>query len=234
MSNNLIRETAMDKIIQVSIDLGKISSEIGANIDPVSGIINPLGLCKIVFEMVEKSNVDNFITAVLTDKKLADIKSIDSVKPLKRLYRATQAIHKATTQEKINRFKKLTVNGILNQDSLSDDNFELFVNIIDELTDTEFIMLTKIYHIEQEHKGERFNAKQDEIENKILKELEMNKGMFVSYVHRLKSKGLIVEAHGFFMNYNTPFYVSMVNGKISEMAEKLIEFIHGKDTKTLS
>ncbi len=249
MSNKLIRESFIDKITQVSIDLGKIASEIGANIDPVSGTINPLGLCKIVFDMVEKSNVDNFITAVLTDKKLADIKSLDTVKPLKRLYRATQAIHKVMTQEKINRFKLLTVNGIRNKESLSDDKFELFINLIDELTDTEFLIMSIINRIEEEHSGEKFDIKVSKAtEKQILAELSMDNYTFISYITRLKGKGMITplissvninseemkEIYGDMIltsgsteeGANAAFCINNVNGHVSELFKQLLEYIN--------
>lgn len=58
-----------------------------------------------------------------------------------RLYKSSQVISKALTQDKINRFKTLTINGILEQNSLSDDDYDLFVRLTDMLTDLEFLYL---------------------------------------------------------------------------------------------
>ena len=59
-----------------------------------------------------------------------DIQSLDAIRSLKRLYKSLQVISKATTQEKIDRFIELTVNGIIAQEQLSDEDYELFVNIV--------------------------------------------------------------------------------------------------------
>ncbi|OLA94675.1 MAG: hypothetical protein BHW64_02735 [Candidatus Melainabacteria bacterium LEY3_CP_29_8] len=53
-------------------------------------------------------------------------------------------ISKATTQDKINRIQALTINGILEQNDLTDEDYELYVRITDELTDAEFIYLYKL------------------------------------------------------------------------------------------
>ena len=215
MQNKLIRETKIDKFTQLLIDSGKF----------VISIQTPLLACKKALEQIELCNENRFIEMVLNDINSADVKSLDAVKSLKRLHRSLQAIHKVITQEKIGRFNTLTVNGMLNQKSISDDDFELFINIIDELTDTEFFLLSKIYNIEKEHEGEKFNPKQDKIKENLLSESNMNLGMFTSYVNRLKSKGLIMEAHGVFLSYDTPFYISIVDGVTSELAKNLLKFI---------
>jgi len=215
MSQEPTGETKVDKFIQALIDSGKF----------VVDISNPLGACKKALEQIEQRNEDRFIENVLNDVNFADVKSLDAVKSLKRLYRSVQVINKAITQEKIDRFKKLTVNGIINQETISDDNFELFANIIDELTDSEFVMLSTIYNIEKQHEGETFNSKQDELQENLLRGLNMTMEMFTSYVSRLKSKGLIIDTHGVLLTLNTPFYINIVDGKTSEMAKNLLDFI---------
>ncbi len=218
MPKEIVRETKIDKFTQILIDSGKF----------VVDTSNPLSACKKALEQIEQNNEDKFIENVLNDVNSAGIESLDAVKSLKRLYRVTQVINKAITQDKINRFKYLTVNSILKQNSISDEEFELFVNIVDELTDIEYIMLLEIYKIEKQHEGESFNNKQNDIENYLLNKLNISAGIFSSYVNRLKSKGLIIDAHGVFLSYDTPFYVNIVDGKISEMFANLLQFIEKK------
>ena len=239
MSKNMIREAKIDKITQILIGSGKF----------VIDASNPLGACKMALEQIEQHNEDSFIDSVLNDINSADVESLDAIKSLKRLYRATQAIHKATTQEKINRFKKLTVNGIINQDNLSDDNFELFVNIIDDLTDTEYLIMSIINRIEEEHKGEKFDTRISKVtEKQILAELSMNNYTFISYITRLKGKGMITppilsplmgsdeakELFGdmmltsgcnFMADYEK-FCINNVNGHVSELFKQLLNYIN--------
>lgn len=239
MSKKMIRKTKIDKFIQILIDSGKF----------VVDASNPLSACEKALEQIEQRNEDKFIDSVLNDINSADVESLDAVKSLKRLYRATQAIHKATTQEKINRFKKLTVSGIINQNNLSDDNFELFVNIIDDLTDTEYLIMSIINRIEEEHKGEKFDTRvSKETEKQILAELSMDNHTFISYITRLKGKGMIIppilsplmssdeakELFGdmmltsgcnFIADYEK-FCINNVNGHVSILFKKLLEYIN--------
>ncbi len=64
-----------------------------------------------------------------------------------------------------------------------------------------------------------------QISKERLSDLSMDTGLFSSYVHRLKARGLIVDAHGHSLSYDTPFFISMVDGKISVLFKKLLTFI---------
>ena len=55
MSEDLIRETNIDKFTQFIIDSGKF----------VVDVANPLGACKMALEQVEQRNEDRFIENVL-------------------------------------------------------------------------------------------------------------------------------------------------------------------------
>ncbi len=214
--SELTRKTLNDSITEFLISSGR----------GIATCVNPLNLCKEALTYIETRNEDNFIKGVLDKTKKIDTQSLDAVKSLKRLYKSVQVIAKATTNDKIERFKRLTVNGICYPDRISDSDYELYVNIIDELSDTEFLILYKINQIENEHIGEKFNNPvSEEIGKILLSDLNMDLELFTSYIFRLKAKGLIVYAHGHWMSMNTPFFVGIVDGKISKLYKNLLEFI---------
>lgn len=238
MSKEFIRESKIDKLTQAIINSGKF----------IVDVSSPLSACKRALEQIEQRNEDRFIENVLNDINTADIESLDAVKSLTRLYKVIQVINKATTQDKINRFRQLTVNGIINQESLSDNNFELFVNIIDNLTDLEFIILSAIHRIENEHLREAYDliiSKNSEKE--LLKELNMDNNLFISYITLLKGKGMITPLTGkaykggnedpeltdviftadaTIITSNEDFCINNVNGHVSILFRQLLEYIN--------
>ena len=108
---------------------------------------NPIAACKIGMQKIKDKKKDQFINDVLGDLKNIDLKDIEAEKSLAKLYKSLQVIAKATTQEKINRFKKLTVNGIIYQDEISENDYELYLRLVEELTDIEFLILSIIYEL---------------------------------------------------------------------------------------
>ena len=100
----LIRKTWKDTVAQYLIDNGK----------NIVDCANPLGLCKKALETIEGHNRDRFIQEVLDGLKDVDAQSLDVVKSLQLLYKSSQVISKAMTKDKLNRFKNLTINGIIN------------------------------------------------------------------------------------------------------------------------
>ncbi len=216
MQKEAIRETKIDKFTQVLIDSGEF----------VVDVSSPLGACKRALEQVEQRNEDRFIENVLNDVNAADIESLDAVKSLKRLYRVIQVINKAITQDKINRFKTLTVNGIINQDKIDDSQFELFVNIIDELTDIEFVILDEINKLEIASKNDKFILNQDMLVEAMAKTLNISINQLESFMYRLKAKGMITGAYGFDYAQNALLYKGVIDGKLSNMAKELLDFIN--------
>lgn len=139
--NKPVRKTILDSIAQFTIDKG---------CDYID-MLNPLDLCKLGLKKIEEHNRDRFIQEVLDGLKEVDTESLNAEKSLHRLYKSLQVISKATTQDKINRFKALTINGILEQNSITDDDYDLFVRLTDTLTDLEFLYLyTFAKHISRE------------------------------------------------------------------------------------
>lgn len=106
-----------------------------------------IDICKLGFQFIKDKKEEKFITDVLNSKVNIDTSALSTQKSIERLYKVTQVIAKATTQEKINRFKKLTINGILFQNEISDNDYELYLNILDNLTDNEFLILSIINKI---------------------------------------------------------------------------------------
>lgn len=212
---NRIRKTSIDAIEENLIDVGK-------NITNLSSLS---AAAKSALEKAEKYNEDRFINLVLNGNKI-DLQSLDAVRNIKRLYKSLQVVSKAITQEKIDRFVKLTVNGIIAQEQLSDEDYELFVNIVDELTDQEFLILHTINEFELSHIGKPINEPLSrQLSEELLSSLNMDEALFKSYVARLKAKGLIIDAHGSIISYKTKFFIDIVDGNISVLYKKLIEFL---------
>lgn len=161
----LIRKTWKDTVAQYLIDSGK----------NIVDCVTPLGLCKKALETIEEHNRDRFIQEVLDGLKDVDTTSLDAEKSLKRLYKSSQVISKAMTQDKINRFKNLTINGIINQNSLSDDNYDLFVRLTDTLVDIEYIYLYTLVKFERSKK-----TALDHTEKKVIDELKEKYGISCS------------------------------------------------------
>ena len=141
---NPIRKTFIDSITEYLLDTGK----------NIANLASPTSILKASLDNIENKNEEEFINSVLSNLVNIDIQSLDAVRSLNRLYKSLLVISKATTQEKIDRFIELTVNGIIAQEQLSDEDYELFVNIVDELTDQEFLILHTINEFELPHIGE--------------------------------------------------------------------------------
>ncbi len=108
---------------------------------------NPIAACKLGLQQIKDRKEEQFIKEVLEDLKKIDLKDIQVEKSLAKLYKSLQVIAKATTQEKINRFKKLTVNGIIYQNSTSENDYDLYLRLVDELNDSEFLVLNYLLEI---------------------------------------------------------------------------------------
>jgi len=90
---------------------------------------------------------ESYFNDILSDIIKIDSSSLNFEKSLERIYLPLQVIAKVTTKEKMDRFKKLTINGIIYQNEISDNDYELYLNILDNLTDKEFIILSIINKI---------------------------------------------------------------------------------------
>ena len=213
---NPIRKTFIDSIAEYLLDSGK----------NIANLSSPTTILKAALEKIENENEEIFINSVLSNLINIDIQSLDAIRSLKRLYKSLQVISKATTQEKIDRFIELTVNGIIDQEQLSDEDYELFVNIVDELTDQEFLILHTINEFELPHVDKPINEPLSrQLSEELLSSLNMDEALFKSYVARLKAKGLIIDEHGSIISYKTKFFIDIVDGNISVLYKKLLEFL---------
>ena len=158
---------------------------------------SPLEGCKLVLQQIKDKREDQFINDVLEGVKKIDSSDLNAEKSLSRLYKTLQVIAKATTQDKINRFKKLTINGIIYQKETSENEYELFLNILDSLTEEEFVILLDIF------KNKGINSQNQEI---------------VCYLQMLNSKGLI--------KLEPSLNGNMVFKDISIIGKKFMEFIN--------
>lgn len=111
--NKLIRKTLQDSICEFLIDSGKT----------VCDLTNPYSACKLGLELIEERNRNRFINEVLNGTKEVDVESLDAVKSISRLYKTLQVISKATTQDKKERFKQITINGIIEQKEIKDEDY---------------------------------------------------------------------------------------------------------------
>lgn len=216
---NPIRKKFIDSITEYLIDSGK----------NIANLASPTSILKASLDNIENKNEEEFIRSVLSNLVNIDIQSLDAVRSLKRLYKSLQVISKATTQEKIDRFIELTVNGIIAQDQISDNDYELFVNIVDELTDQEFLILHTISEFELPYVDMSINESlSKQLSKELLSFVNMDEALFKSYVSRLKAKGLIVKQHGTTLTKNTKFCINIVDGNISVLYKKLIEFLENE------
>ena len=131
-----LRKTPIGKTIENFI------IEAGVNL-PAS----PVDVWKLGFQIIKDKKDENFLNDVLNGVKNVTVENIKAEKSLERLYKSLQVIAKATTNEKIERFKRFTINGMIYQNEISDNDYELYLNILDNLTDKEFIILSIINKI---------------------------------------------------------------------------------------
>ena len=67
-----------------------------------------------------------------------------------------------------------------------------------------------------------------QLSKELLSFVNMDEALFKSYVSRLKAKGLIVKQHGTTLTKNTKFCINIVDGNISVLYKKLIEFLENE------
>ena len=128
----------MDSLTQFAIENGKIAATIASDCKI------PTNTLKMCLEFVEEHSISSFLAEVEKGLQIIDIESLDKYKALKRLYRIKQVIAKAITNDKILRFKNLAINGIVCKNAISDNEYETFVEITDQLNDDEFLYLSQV------------------------------------------------------------------------------------------
>ncbi len=203
-----IRKTFIDSLEQFLIDKGSALVDIS----------NPLSACKLALNKFEEHNRDRFIEQVLQGLKNADTESLKADKSLQRLYKSIQVVSKATTQEKLNRFKSLTTNGIVKQNSLSDEDYDLFLRITDELTDTEFLYLYYLVKTVPQNitDDNQFSAYCKEAREKFKNELNCSNDLILFVLNSLIGRGLLDTA---------PTFGGRALKSISNIAYSYIQFI---------
>jgi|GEM_PF-1609947 len=102
----------------------------------------PVDACKKALHSIKEKKKDKFLNDILQDLIKIDASDLLAEKSIERLYKSLQVIAKVTTEEKINRFKKLTINGIIYQNETTENEYELYLNILDSITEYEFIILS--------------------------------------------------------------------------------------------
>ncbi|MDP4182364.1 MAG: hypothetical protein Q8942_14900 [Bacillota bacterium] len=208
---------------------------------------SPITALKLALQKWKDKKDEQFIVEIIDGLKRIDLKDIQAEKSFNKIYKTLQVIAKATTQEKINRFKKLTINGIVYQNEITENEYELYLHILDNLTDKEFIILSIIHQIhsiilicnhedeycgfKEEINGSNFERvinylkdnkqqiwiKRDRLLN-LLRELTGLNKELENYIYILHSKGLVDLA-------------LLVNGhmgfeKISLVGQKFMEFLN--------
>lgn len=204
----LIRKTWKDTVAQYLIDNGK----------NIVDYATPLGLCKKALETIEEHNRDRFIQEVLDGLKDVDTTSLDAEKSLKRLYKSVQVIAKAMTQDKLNRFKNLTINGIINQNNLSDNDYETYLNIVDKLTDDEFIYLYNLVKTipQKSYQYDEFRELYNFAITKLKKDFNFNDDKILYIRNSLVGHGLL--------DYVLTYGGNQI-GKITDIAYLFIKYV---------
>lgn len=172
--SNLVRTEFGKQIEEIVIDAGlKIPD-------------SPIASLKLGLQLIKDKREEQFLTDLLSSLTHIGLKDINANKSLEKIYKSLQVIAKATTQEKINRFKKLTINGIFYQNSTSDNDYELYLSLVDNLNDEEFLALKYLLDITIP------SGKDNSIES-FYKKTGIRKQELRSYIQRLVSYGVAEE-----------------------------------------
>ncbi len=116
--------------------LGNISNSI-----PVIPGLNTVGGILLA---INYSRQEKFLFDIIEERQKITLEDLINKEAfLKRFYLTSQVVAKAQTQEKYEHFKKLLLNSTLFE--ISDNDYELYNNIIDDLTNEEFVYLVAIY-----------------------------------------------------------------------------------------
>ncbi len=216
LTKNTTKAEDIEKVEDFLIDKGK----------KVCELAHPISTVKYILEKFEEKKQKIFLQEVLYGLKNVDIKTLNRHKSLQRLYKSVQVIAKAMTQDKLNRFKNLTINGIINQNSLSDDNYDLFVRLTDTLVDMEYIYLyTFAKHIPIEisrDNTESTRAALNDRKKKAERELQEQYGISDSNLNFIRNS---LAGYGL-VNLAAAFSGLAFNG-LSDIAYKYIDFVQG-------
>lgn len=219
--------------------------------DMVSPLLPPCKIISTILDNYVKKEEENFIESVLNNEKIIDQNSLEMFEHLDRLRKTMLVIWKVKTEEKKKHFFNLTVNGLLQKGNITDDEYDIFVQMLDELSDIEFKMLMAICEIEDAHKNQKYDSKLSiDAERELLTRLGMTMDIFLAFVSRLKGKGLIVPLTFSISNDDKTFvdsdevvplcisnggnvygdieefYINAVDGHVSKLFKNLLCFIN--------
>ena len=215
-------KTFKDSITQFLIDTGKITVTVGGDF----GVIPFASTAKMAFEYVEEHATNNLIEEVLNGLKDVNVSGLEPYKMVIRLYKTNQVIAKAITNDKIQRFKNLTINGIIFQKELSDNDYETFVELTDRLTDEEFLFLSVLtQRIPQNSYNEykEFRQMYEKFLEEFMSCYSFDKDKILYIRNSLVGKGLL----DFVMTYG-----GLELGHIVDISYKYVNFVENSNGGT--
>lgn len=137
--------------------------------------------CQLGLSKLKEQREEKFISDVLNDLKAIGIKELKTEQFLSRLYLTSLVIAKAQTHDKYIRFKSLIVNSTIFK--ISDDEYELYKDIIESISDIEFLILKYLRDITIP------DGKDKDIQT-FYDITGLNKQKIKSHLQRLESYGL--------------------------------------------
>lgn len=239
------RPDKSEQLLHKGLTVGKFLASM------VSPLFPPCEIITNILDNCVKKEEENFIESVLKNEKIIDQNSLEIFERFDRLRKTMLVIWKVKTEEKKKHFFNLTINGLLQKDNITDDKYDIFVQILDELSDIEFNMLMAICEIEDAHKNQKYDPKISiDAERELLTKLDMSREDFLAFVSRLKGKGLIVPLTFSVSNDDKTFgdsdevmplcisnggnvygdieefYINAVDGHVSKLFKNLLCFIN--------
>lgn len=184
-------------------------------LDPCSYINN---VCKELESFKQKE----FMEQVLNELKDIDMTIVEKNDFLNRTYLTSEVIKKAQSNDKIKLLTLLFVKSIIFYSELNNDDFELFIKIIDSLTYKEFIILKAL--LDEERKLiKKLKASKDATEdayNGIKEKLKIDDKQLRGYIDRLKGQGLLEMLSGF-----ASTELRLHCGNTSQLFKNLVDFL---------
>jgi len=201
--------------------------------------LDPFSAVNLVCKKLEEIKQKTFAEQVAKGLKYVDMSDVNKDDFLNRFYLIFEAVKKAQTNEKIELLTLLFNKSIILYSEISNDDYELFVRIVDSLTYNEFIILkilskeennlitlgtkymeTATEEAYKEIKKTLMMKATEEAYTEIKNTLMINQSELVGYTDRLKGQGLLEMLAGLASDD-----LRLDCGNTSQLFKNLIEFL---------
>lgn len=184
--------------------------------------LDPCSYINTICKELESFKQKGFMEQVLNGLKDIDMTIVEKNDFLNRFYLTFETIKKAQSDDKIKLLTLLFNKSIIFYSEITNDDFELFIKIIDTLTYKEFIILKILYDAENDVISKAKNSKTttDDAFKKIQVTLDISKEDIEGYIDRLKGQGLIEIIEGL-----ASADMKLHCGDVSSLFKKLMDFL---------